>query len=138
MNDIPIKSFVDVARNVQDLNATIAVDSRGKSNALLGGRAVGVLKPGTDNQTLVKQKLVTHHDAFRRQLMILLGKAYSNNEIDRQFQMIAEAAALLDKKGKPIKGPLTVAQVEVVRIELAHRGLGKLPMHNLGKSITIG
>lgn len=127
MKDIPIKSFVDVARNVEDLNAKIAVDSKGESNALLGGRAVGVLKPNTDNQMLVKQNLVTHHDAFRYQLMKLLSLAYSGTASDRQFQMIAQAAALVDDKGKPIKGPLTVAQVEVVRIELAHRGLGKPP-----------
>ena len=126
MNDIPIKSFVDVARNVQDLNATIAVDRKGKKNKLLGGRAVGVLKPDTDNKTLVNKKLVAHNDVFRGQLKKMLGKVYSDQQIDRQYQMIAKAAALLNKKGQPIKGPLTVAQVEVVRIELAHRGLGKL------------
>ena len=121
MKDIPIKSFVDTARNVQDLNATIAVDSEGKKNKLLGGRSVGLLPPNTDTKTLV-----THSDVFRGQLKKTLSKAYSNNETDRQYQMIAKAAGLLDKKGTPIKGPLTVAQVEVVRIELAHRGLGKL------------
>ena len=54
MKDIRIKSFVDVARNVQDLNANIAVDSKGKNNKLLGGRAVGVLPPNTDSTTLAR------------------------------------------------------------------------------------